>query len=111
LTESFERERVFTSGHKGERIAWAKLDTGHPNRPGRQHRNRHYQVRGNGCFGLAAMLAEAIHCLAILATENLLLVGEKRSEKPWEPSHGMEVFFWAFVVAVLPSYWVGSVDL
>ena len=59
-------------------------------------------------FGLTrstAMLTEAIHSLVDTGDQLLLLVGMRRAARPPDASHpfgyGMEVYFWAFIVALL----------
>lgn len=73
-------------------------------------------LAGNGCIavvklmaaawtGSAAMLAEAVHSIADTANQGLLLLGLRRARRVPDANHpfgyGMEVYFWAFVVAIL----------
>lgn len=73
-------------------------------------------LAGNGCIavaklaaaawtGSAAMLAEAVHSIADTANQGLLLLGLGRAQRAPDAAHpfgyGMEVYFWAFVVAIL----------
>jgi cation diffusion facilitator family transporter len=55
--------------------------------------------------GSTAMLTEAIHSLVDTGDQVLLLVGQKRGARPPDArhplGHGMETYFWSFIVALM----------
>ena len=65
--------------------------------------------------GSTALLAEAIHSLVDSTDQILLLIGEMRGRRPPDPDHplghGLESYFWSFVVAVVVLLLGGGVSL
>src|SRR4051812_21179672 len=65
--------------------------------------------------GSSGMFTEAIHSLVDSIDQVLLLVGQARGRKPADATHplghGMEAYFWSFVVAIMVLMLGGGVSV
>ena len=65
--------------------------------------------------GSSALLTESIHSLVDSADQVLLLVGQARGKRPPDAAHplghGMETYFWTFIVAVMVLLAGGAASL
>jgi cation diffusion facilitator family transporter len=63
------------------------------------------KLAGYAVSGSSAMLTEAIHSFVDSCDQVLLLIGQARSRRPPDRAHplghGMEMYFWSFIVAVM----------
>ena len=68
-----------------------------------------------GISGSSAMLTEAIHSLVDSVDQLLLLIGASRGRRPPDATHplghGMESYFWSFIVAVMVLLLGGGASL